>query len=352
MTRGRKCVGEVGEFPLIDRIGKILPAALDKDLLVGIGDDTAVIRIDRRRALLVTCDIQVEGRHFRFDHITPYQLGRRSMAVNLSDIGSMGGKPTYALVSMGLPAGFPVRSYDRLFEGMRDELEAHRARIVGGNLARTADFLVVDITMLGEAEVSRFLTRSGARAGDRIFVTGELGASGAGFQVLAAYGKRFPGRYRHLVRCHLLPTPRVEMGRKIARSGVATAMIDISDGVAGDLFHICSMSGVGAEIREDRLPLPERIGEVAGISGKTATDLALHGGEDYELLFTVPRRVPAEKVRSVAGGTGIAVTEIGTIVPREEGYRLVDSRGRKTPLVPAGWDHFRETGNPREGKRR
>lgn len=352
MKRGRKSVGEVGEFPLIDRIRRILPAAGKKDLLVDIGDDTAVIRIDRRRALLVTCDIQVEDRHFRFDHITPYQLGRRSMAVNLSDVGAMGGRPTYALVSLGLPADFPLKSCDRLFEGMRDELASHRARIVGGNLARTGDFLVVDVTMLGEADPSRILTRGGARVGDRIFVTGTLGASGAGFQVLAAFGKRFPGRYRHLVSRHLLPVPRVAAGRKIARTGIATAMIDISDGVAGDLFHICTRSGVGAEIDEDRLPLPERIGEIADRSGKTVIDLALHSGEDYELLFTVPRRVPWSRVASLSRGLGVPVTEIGRIVPREKGYRLVDSRGRKTPLVPAGWDHFRETGTVREGKRR
>ncbi len=352
MKRGPECVGEVGEFPLIDRIRKILPAAGDRDLLVDIGDDTAVIRIDRRRVLLITCDIQVEERHFRFAHITPYQLGRRSMAVNLSDIGAMGGKPTYALVSLGLPGDFPVKSYDLLFKGMRDELQPHGAWIVGGNLARTRDFLVVDVTLLGEADRSRVLTRGGARAGDRIFVTGSLGASGAGFQVLAAFGKRFPPRYRDLVTRHLLPTPRVDLGRRIARAGIATAMIDLSDGVAGDLYHVCTRSGVGAQIHEDRLPLPERIGEIAKRSGKTVVDLALHSGEDYELLFTVPRRVPAEKVRSVVSGTGVAVTEIGTIVPREEGYRLVDSRGRKTPLVPAGWDHFRETRKVREGKRK
>lgn len=352
MKRVRKCVGEVGEFPLIDRIRRILPAAGKKDLLVDIGDDTAVIRIDRQRALLVTCDIQVEDRHFRFDHITPYQLGRRSMAVNVSDVGAMGGRPTYALVSLGLPADFPVISCDRLFEGMRDELASHRARIVGGNLARTRDFLVVDVTMLGEADPSRVLTRSGARVGDRIFVTGTLGASGAGYQVLAAFGKRFPRRYQHLVRRHLLPVPRVEAGRKIARSGIATAMIDVSDGVAGDLYHICTRSGVGAEIDEGRLPLPERIGEIADRSGKSVTDLALHSGEDYELLFTVPLRVSRSKVQSLSRGLGVPVTEIGRIVPREGGYRLVDSRGRKTPLLPAGWDHFRETGNAREEKRR
>ncbi len=341
MNRGRKRVGEIGEFPLIERIRNILPAAGRRDLLIDIGDDTAAIRIDDRRALLLTCDIQVEGRHFRFDHITPYQLGRRAMAVNLSDIAAMGGSPAYALVSLGLPASFPVASYDRLFEGMRDELLPHRAGIVGGNLARTEDFLLVDVTLLGEADPDRMLTRGGARVGDRIFVSGKLGASGAGFQVLATFGKRFPGRYREMVRCHLLPTPRVDLGRRIARSGIATAMIDLSDGVASDLFHICTRSKVGAEIREDRLPLPGHIGEVAERSGRSAIDLALHSGEDYELLFTVPPRVTGKRMRSLASESGVPITEIGTIVGRKDGYRLVDSRGNRTPLTPAGWDHFR-----------
>jgi len=351
LTRGRKCVGEIGEFTLIERIRKILPAAGDKDLLVDIGDDTAVIRIDDRRAMLLTCDIQVEGIHFRFEHITPYQLGRRSMAVNLSDIGAMGGKPTYALVSLGLPPGFPVASCDRLFEGMRDELEPHRAWIVGGNLARTKDVLVVDITLLGEADLLRVVTRGGARPGDRIFVTGNVGASGAGFQVLAAFGKRFPARYKELVERHLSPTPRVDLGQRIARAGIATAMIDLSDGVAGDLYHICTRSGVGAQIREDRLPLPERIGEIAEKSGRSAIDLALHSGEDYELLFTVPPRIPADTVQSVFGESGVPVTEIGTIVERDDGYSLVDSRGNRNPLRPTGWDHFRSTRTEREVER-
>jgi thiamine-monophosphate kinase len=352
LKKGRKCVGEIGEFPLIDRIRKILPAAENKDLLVDIGDDTAAIRVDARRAILLTCDIQVEGRHFRFDHITPYQLGRRSMAVNVSDIAAMGGKPTYALVSLGVPAAFPVASYDRLFEGMRDELQSHRAQIVGGNLAQTKDCLIVDITLLGEAGLSRILTRGGARVGDRIFVTGKVGASGAGLQVLTIFGRRFPGKYRNLVTRHLLPTPRITAGQRIARAGVATAMIDLSDGVAGDLFHICTRSGVGAEIHEDRLPLPEHIGEIAQKSGKSVMDLALHSGEDYELLFTVPRRVSVGKVRSVTGDSGVPVTEIGTIVGREEGYCLVDSRGKKTRLTPVGWDHFRTTRKSREEKRK
>jgi thiamine-monophosphate kinase len=339
----RRRVGEIGEFTLIDRIRKILPESGNRDLLVDIGDDTAVIRMDDRRALLVTCDIQVEGRHFRFDRITPYRVGRRAMAVNLSDIASMGGKPTYALVSLGLPAVFPVKGFDRLFEGMRDEMLPHGAYVIGGNLAQTARELIVDVTMLGEVDLSRVLTRGGARPGDRIFVTGTLGASGAGFQAMRVFGEKVPRKFRELVERHVLPAPRVTLGRRISGAGVASAMIDLSDGVASDLFHVCTRSGVGAEIREERLPLPRHIEEIAEKSGRSVLDLALHSGEDYELLFTVPPGVSDRKIRAIPGDTGVPVTEIGKIVAREEGYRLVDSSGARTPLKPVGWDHFRGT---------
>src|SRR4030067_1184077 len=181
----------------------------------------------------------------------------------------------------------------------------------------------------------------GSRPGDRIFVSGELGSSGAGFQVLAMFGKKFPARFKDFVKSHLLPTPRVDLGRRIAHSGVATSMIDLSDGVASDLFHICTRSGVGAEIHENRLPLPENLGEIAEETGKSVLDLALHSGEDYVWLFTTPFRIPAEKVRSVAGRSGGPVPEIGNIVRRGDGCRLGESRGGRTPLAPRGWGPFR-----------
>ena len=342
MRNSGKTVGEIGEFRLIDRIRKILPVSGNKELIVDIGDDTAAIRLDRKRALLLTCDIQVEGRHFLFDRTTPYRVGRRSMAVNLSDIASMGGRPTYALVSLGLPAKLPLESFHRMFEGMRDEMSAFGAYVIGGNLARTKEELVIDVTLVGEVEASRVLTRSNARPGDRVFVTGTLGASGAGMEALRMYGQKTPRKYAELVKRHVLPVPRVEMGQRIGRSGIASGMIDLSDGVAGDLYHICEKSGVGAEIYEARLPLPEHIGEIAKTCGRSVREIALHNGEDYELLFTVPPGVPERKIRALPGKTGVPVTEIGKIVEKRAGYRLVDAQGKKISLRPAGWDHFRK----------
>ncbi len=337
MKTKTKKVGDIGEFNLIDRISRILPRVESKDLLLGIGDDAAAIRMDNHRALLITCDIQVENRHFRLDHISPYQLGYRAMAVNLSDIAAMGGTPTYAVVSLGLPTDFPLKSYDQLFEGMSDALKTFGGYIIGGNLARTTEVLVVDITLLGETNPARIMTRAGARAGDRVFVTGNLGASGAGFQLLEKYGMHFPVKFKDLVERHLTPVPRVEAGRQIANSGIATAMIDVSDGVASDLYQICRMSHVGAEIREDQLPLADQVEDVAGVTGMHTRDLALHSGEDYELLFTVREETSLEQLQALSG---IAVTEIGRIVPQDGGYSLIDSRGHSIPLKPVGWDHF------------
>lgn len=344
MSKSEPKISDFGEFALIERIRKILPQQVDANLIIGLGDDTAVIRLNGNRALLVTCDIQIEDRHFRLKHITPYQLGKRAIAVNLSDIAAMGGVPRYALVSLGLPHHFALQAYDDLFKGMRDQLADHSALIIGGNLARSEKKLIVDISLLGEVSPENLLTRSGAKAGDRIFVTGELGASGAGFYVLEKFEKNVREEHQHFIRAHLEPTPRVEIGRQIAASGIATAMIDISDGIASDLFHICVMSKVGAEINEDRLPLPEDIWEIEPIAGKDVLQLALYNGEDYELLFTVPKEVPVTALESISQDTAVPITEIGRIVPEQDGYYLIDAHHKRIPLQPRGWDHFQKFG--------
>jgi thiamine-monophosphate kinase len=333
-------VDEFGEFSLIERITRILPKINDPNLLVDIGDDTAVIKIDEQRALLVTCDIQLEGQHFRLDYMTPYQVGRRAMAVNLSDIAAMGGNPRYALVSLGLPKTFSVVDYDSLFAGMRDELYSHQAVIIGGNLAQSADKLLIDITLLGEVNLPHYIARDGARVGDRVFVSGILGASGVGFQVLQKYGKSYPKKFQSQVDAHIVPRPRVELGKRLAKIDHITAMIDISDGLAGDLYHICERSGVGAEIYEKQLPLADNIQEISQLTAKPVLDIALHSGEDYELIFTVSPRTSLESIEVVSKSLSISLTEIGKIVPSSQGYYLQNRKGNKTPLQPRGWDHF------------
>jgi thiamine-monophosphate kinase len=325
---------------LIERIRKILPQANKKDVILGIGDDTAVIQISPDKWLLATCDIQIEDIHFRLKHITPYQLGRRAIAVNLSDIASMGGKPTYALVSMGLPSNTGVEQFDEIFRGMGEEMGKYSAFIVGGNLAHSSEKLVLDVFLLGEVSPENILLRNGAQPGDRIFVTGQLGASAAGYHVLEKFGKDHPEEYSDLVRAHLQPTARIQTGQMIAQSGYATAMIDLSDGIASDLRHICDVSGVGAEISEKDILLPDKLGDVAAMVSKTKLEFALHGGEDYELLFTMKADTLPEIIRKISTEIKTEMVEVGRIVPAEQGYHLVDSKGERAPLQPKGWDHF------------
>lgn len=340
MAKDNRIVADMGEFGLIDRIQKMLPEFEHQKLIIGIGDDAAVIRINEHRALLITGDIQVENQHFRMKNISSYQLGRRAMAVNLSDIAAMGGQPTYALVSLGFPKSFHLSDFDELFRGMKDELAVFSAYIIGGNLSITQKELIIDITLLGEASPDHVLTRSGARPGDRIFVTGNLGESGAGFYVLKKYGKNYHREFHNLVQKHLQPVPRVEIGQRIAQSGFATAMIDVSDGIASDLNHICTMSGVGAEIYQERIPLPDGIDKVTYFSGKSTLYLAIHSGEDYELLFTMKPDSPDTIIHSISNETGIAITEIGKILTIESGFQLIDLQNRRVPIQPKGWDHF------------
>lgn len=333
-------IAEIGEFSLIDRIKKILPKVNDPQLLVDIGDDAALIKVSNQRAFIITCDIQIEGQHFRREYMSPYQIGQRAIAVNLSDIAAMGGIPRYALVSLGLPPSLAVEEYDSLFCGMKDELYAASAAIIGGNLARSADKLIVDITLLGEVNLPHFRTRSGARAGDRIVVSGKLGASGAGFEVLQKYGMNYPEKFRPEVEAHIHPQPRIELGKELAQLDFVTAMIDISDGLAGDLYHICEMSNVGAVINFDQLPLAENIHDISSMTGTSVFDLALHSGEDYELLFTVHPEASKEEMKALSDRLSLPLTEIGKILPAIEDYYVQNNKGEKIALQPKGWDHF------------
>ncbi len=335
-------VAEIGEFGLIDRIQHILPTAKHNDLILGIGDDTAIIRLDSKRVMFVTCDIQVENQHFRLENTTTYQLGRRAMAVNLSDIAAMGGNPTFALISLGFPRTILLEDFDSLFAGMKDELSEFDVAVIGGNLSHSESGLIIDITLMGEAAQSEYLTRSGAQPGDKIFVTGNLGNSGAGFQVLQKFGTKFPQQYERFVNAHLQPKARVAFGQKLAHSKLATAMIDVSDGIASDLNHICEMSKVGAEIRQSKLPADHELHSIIEFSGKNFTELTMHSGEDYELLFTVKPDTALQKLQSISVETGIPVTEIGTILPKGSGYYLINEKNQKQKIQPSGWDHFRE----------
>jgi thiamine-monophosphate kinase len=334
-----KNISDIGEFGLIERIQKIVPQA-KSNKVQGIGDDTAVIKVSDKNWLLATCDIQIEDTHFQMKYSSAYQIGRRAMTVNLSDIASMGGMPTYAMVSAGLSPNLEIKTFDDLFRGMSDALTEHSAFIIGGNLAHTTDKLIIDVFLLGEISPDQIVLRNGAKPGDRIFVTGTLGASSAGFYLLESFGKDYPNEYSCFVQSHLEPVAKIDAGKQIAQSGHATAMIDISDGLASDLKHICDNSNVGAEILEKNIPFAERMDKLASKISKNKLDLALYGGEDYELLFTMKPEIPDHIIKKISNDSKTRITEIGKIISKGDGFNIIIKENQKLPLQPRGWDHF------------
>lgn len=341
MSEGpERTVSELGEFPLIARFRRRFQGA-GTGVVRGIGDDTAVLRLTPGRMLLATTDSAIEGVHFRRSTIAARDLGRRVLAVNLSDIASMGGEPRWALVSLGLPADLPVDFVDELSEGLADEAGQFGAVVVGGNVARSPDRIVVDVTLLGEVESNRVLYRNGARPGDRILVTGTLGDSAAGLAILQGVLDTPPELASYLRNRHRLPTPRVEAGRAIALSGLATSMIDLSDGLASDLSHVTEDSRVGAVVEEVRVPLSAELREAARIAGIDPMDWALRGGEDYELLFTAPASGVKEIVKAVKK-IGVDVTDVGEITATTENW-LLRSNGARDRLFGSLWQHFPDT---------
>ena len=329
-------VGELGEFGLIERLLAQLGEA-GAGIALGAGDDAAAIIPTPGMLLLATCDCQVEDRHFRRDQISPEQLGRRLAAVNLSDIAAMGGLPRWALVSLCLPPATQTAFVDGLYRGLAAELGSFGAQIVGGNLAAGA-LLTLDLTLLGEVAPAELMGRGGARVGDAVLVTGSLGSSAAGRAALEA-GLTSAAAQRS-VAAHLTPQPRVPAGRAIAAGGLATAMIDVSDGFAQDLGHICDASATAAVVTAAALPITPETLAVAEALGVDPMRWALGGGEDYELILTAPERSASDLVEVVEREAGVILTRIGTIVPPGDGRWLERVDGSRVPLTAAGWEHF------------
>lgn len=331
-------IGELGEFGVIDRIHRVLGDG--HGVVLGIGDDAAAIRPTRGKLLLATCDIQIEERHFVKAHMSPEQLGRRSAAVNLSDIAAMGGQPTNALVSLSLPNHTEARWVEQFYMGLRQAFGSHGASIVGGNLSGGYPGIVIDITLHGEVDERSMLRRSGATVGDAILVTGQLGSSAIGRQALRA-GLPAAGAAGEPIRTHLEPKARVKEGQVIANSRLANAMIDLSDGLLADLGHMCKASGVGARVFLSQLPISRATRQVAADLSIKPVEAALHGGEDYELILACKGTSADRLIESVQRETGTPLTVFGEII-EESGLRLVEPDGTEHPSLPTGWDHFME----------
>ncbi|MGC8490844.1 MAG: thiamine-phosphate kinase [Syntrophobacteraceae bacterium] len=332
-------VGEIGEFGLLERISAVLPKRA-AGVIEGIGDDVAVLDVSGPEYLLATCDIQVEGVHFTREAITAYQLGRRVAAINVSDIAAKGGDPRWALVSLALPGDIEVGWVEELYRGMREETALAGASVVGGNLSGMKSVVVVDFTLLGAVAPERFVRRSTARAGDAVLLTGAAGESRAGLALIRRPDlKLSSSARRRLTQRHLCPRPRLAEGRLLARSGLVTAMMDVSDGVVGDLLHICEASGKGAEIEAARLSISPDLARVARAAGADPLEWALSGGEDYELLFTAaPEDVPVLE-KMVLEATGTACAQIG-VISTGAGVVLRLADGTRIDPAVKGWDHF------------
>ncbi|HWP56494.1 MAG TPA: thiamine-phosphate kinase [Candidatus Acidoferrales bacterium] len=327
-------LAELGEFGLIERIQKSTPKG--KGVLLGIGDDAAWLKW-RDRSLLVTADVLIEGFHFDFAWTSPYELGYKALAVNLSDIAAMGGTPSYFVTSLGVPADFEAEGVEEIFRGMRALSTRTGAVLVGGDTS-AADRLVLSVCLFGRAP-HRPVSRQGARVGDDLYVTGTLGDSSLGLELLKTRGEKGKdAAARYLFLRHRFPAARLRAGAALARRGLARAMIDVSDGLLQDLGHICRASGVGAVVWEQSLPLSRAYRSLAGGRGLS---YALSGGEDYELLFAAPVAARARLEKSGRSLLGVKVTRIGTCVASKEGIKVVDRKGQPLSLPAGGYDHFK-----------
>ncbi len=327
-------ISDLGEFGLIDRIGKTVPRNA-KRAPIGIGDDAAALLLSPSSLLLATTDMLIEGVHFDLKTTDLYSLGWKAAAVNLSDIAAMGGVPRFCLTALGIPTSLTIEHVDEFYRGFVTCVRQYGTVLVGGDTCNSQKGLIVSVTVLGEVEKKHAITRSGARPGDLIYVTGTFGDSGAGLEMLRnGSGDTKNAAIRKLIDRHLRPTPRVAEGVKLSTAGIASSMIDVSDGLSSDLGHICEQSRAGAEVFAERIPLSKDLRTAKGLK-KAPLKYALSGGEDYELLFTIPPG-KVKKLKAMR----IAATEIG-IITRTRSMRLIDDRGHGRPLMPTGYDHFR-----------
>ncbi|UCF71888.1 MAG: thiamine-phosphate kinase [Deltaproteobacteria bacterium] len=329
---------EIGEFGFIESIKKECVTSL-KGVIKGIGDDCAVFGPYSGRLLLFTTDMLVEDIHFVRDTITPYQLGWKAIAVNLSDIAAMGGKPLFILISLAIPVEMDVELIQDFYKGMKDICRHYKVDIVGGDTVASPDTLTINVSLIGEVKENEILYRSGARPGDKIFLTGAVGDSSAGLKILKNEISPPDSIGGHFIKAHNEPKPLIETGRIIATSRLASAMIDLSDGLLSDLGHICKESGVGAILFRSKIPLSSQLKSLASIANFNPLDLALSGGEDYVLLLTVPEAKIQDLDLLSKDKRPSPLYLIGEI--REQGgIRMVNDDGSVEEIGPRGFNHF------------
>ncbi|MFZ5876464.1 MAG: thiamine-phosphate kinase [Nitrospirota bacterium] len=333
----------LGEFGLIARLAKLCPTT-SSQLRLGVGDDAAVVRPKPNTEILVTTDVLVEGVDFERGN-TPFErLGEKALAANLSDIAAMGGRPTVFFVSLSIPARAAVRAADALYRGLGRCARRYGVTLGGGDVS-AAPCWSVAVTVLGEVARGRALTRAGARPGDLLCVTGTVGDSRAGLALLQRGGRTPRGLARshvkRLIGRHQLPTARIQIGRQLADQRLATAAIDLSDGLAADVRHLCEASKVGVEIDLSALPMSTALRQYAEAVRRDPIGYALGGGEDFELLIAIPPKHLARAQR--LADPHAPLTVIGRITSARKGLTVVDGTGRRRPLPNVGYEHFRNS---------
>ncbi len=315
-------------------------------LLKGIGDDCAVFRSGGRN-WLVTTDALVEEVHFRLETNPPYCLGKKSLAVNLSDIAAMGGIPRFAFLNLGLPRPVPRGFLSPFIKGLKEEAEKFSVALAGGDTHQSPQGISIGLTVIGEAS-GNIAYRSGAKVGDRLYVSGYLGQSAAGFRLLTKFQRQpaplRPRHLRELLKAHQDPEPQVALGYFLVRRKFVGAMIDLSDGLASDLRHICRASGVGALLDADQIPLSPALRSAAVPLATPPLQMALAGGEDYQLLFSVPKNLATKMETRVLKQFKRPVYPIGEIISGQKIFIKFSKRVRI--LKETGFDHF----SPFEGK--
>ncbi|MBU1487288.1 thiamine-phosphate kinase [bacterium] len=318
-------LSEIGEFGFIERILKKIQGRSGK-VLVGPGDDAAVIKVGDK-LVLATSDMLVEGSHFDLMFTSAYSLGWKALAVNISDIAAMGGVPKYGLVCLGLPSATSLSFADSLFKGMERMASLFGVSLIGGDTV-CSQVVTINVTLLGEVEKEQLTLRRGAKVSEKIYVTGPLGEAACGLLLL----KEGKGRRGRLADKFLKPWPRVKEGEAIGR--IASSMIDISDGLSREMHHLCRASKVGARLYLEKIPISMALRRAAKRRSVDPFSFALHGGEDYELLWTASS--------SKIGGQcpPYKVWEIGEIVPDAEGIKTIDADGKEEELLPLGYEHF------------
>ncbi len=304
-------------------------------LQTGIGDDCAVISCGPDQDLLVTTDLLVEGIHFERRWFSLFQIGAKALRVSLSDIAAMGGAPEYAFVSLALPPSLSAREGAKILDGVRESAECYEVALAGGDLSRSAEGIVLDSILLGKTEKGTSLLRSGAEPGDQLFVSGTLGEAALGLELMKM--EKEEKRWAGLLERQRSPEPRLELGRILREKGWATAMMDLSDGISIDLARLCEASDVGAVLRLHDLPASVLLRAASTALARDPASFLLHGGEDYELLFTVPADARSALEQA---DLPLSVTPVGEILPSDAGVWLEDPDGRR-PLLPQGYDHFR-----------